>query len=137
MFGPSYFGTSYFGPTYFPPGELLEIAETGGGWFSPASKYFDIRDLDYLYEPQEPVTEVIEAVDIEYQPPEKLIQRSPIEFRAPPVSKIEDATEREIAVLMRKLAIAKHASRAIKQAEKERLFKKNLAVMIALLLDEV
>ena len=121
----------------FLVGDLAE-ALPGGGYKGPL---FDIRDLTYLYEPQEPVTEVIEKegkeADLEYQPPEILVPGIPSEYRAKPISQIEDVTEREIAALLREIEIKKHARRIIEEAEKQALYKKNLSVMIALMLDEL
>jgi len=113
----------------------------GGGWFLHEDQDYPVSDpryLDFLYKEQEPLIESIEEIetDVEFEQPEILIQRPPIEYRAMPLHDIEDVTEREIASLMRKIAIEKHATRAIEQAKKEALFNKNKQVMLMLILEE-
>ena len=112
---------------------------TGGGSFTyDGVTVSDPRYLDFLYKPQEPLIETIEEIetDVEFEQPDQLIQRIPVEFRAPQLHDIEDEIEREIASLMRIIAIQKHAARAVDQAKKEALFNKNKQVMLMLILEE-
>lgn len=122
-------------------GEVVSEVLGGGSPYNPRGKYFDIRDLTYLYEPQEKEIEVIEQagepVNVEFEPPDKLIQNIPIDIKAPALYDIEDELEKELARLLRIQSIQEHAKREIEQALKELKYQKNKEIMLMLLLDEL